>query len=134
MKEPNNEAELEQLIAMDAVQFGCFLMRNNAGAFKDETGRLVRYGLDNTSEKRNREIKSSDRIGFTRVTITPEMVGKTLAVFTAVEVKHPGWMSVNGTLNYREKAQQAFIKWIVAAGGFAGFADSIDTFRRIIGR
>lgn len=32
-------------------------------------------------------VGSSDLIGVTRVTVTPEMVGKTVAVFTAVEVK-----------------------------------------------
>lgn len=32
-------------------------------------------------------VGSSDLIGVTRITITPEMVGKTVAVFTAVEVK-----------------------------------------------
>jgi hypothetical protein len=32
-------------------------------------------------------VGSSDLIGVTRVTITPEMVGRTVAVFTAVEVK-----------------------------------------------
>ena len=32
-------------------------------------------------------VGSSDLIGVTRITVTPEMVGKTVAVFTAVEVK-----------------------------------------------
>lgn len=142
-KEPKNESEVEQLIKIDGVQFGCFLMRNNSGALKDLTGRPVRYGLGNDSKARNEKIKSSDEIGFTRVLITPEMVGKTIAVVTAIEIKAPGWkpkIKIDGEsfeVSYkdpRERAQYAFIKWIKANGGFAGFASSIEEFRKIIGR
>lgn len=127
-----NEGEVEQLIALDAVQYGCVLMRNNSGAFEDKEGRLVRFGLDNTSAKRNEKIKSSDRIGFTRVTITEEMVGQTVAIFTAIEIKKPGW--IRNLKDARENAQEAFTNWVKACGGFAGFAQSIHDFRRIIGR
>lgn len=129
----SNESELEQLIAVDGVQFNCRLFRNNQGAFKDETGRLIRYGLDNTSGKRNKEIKSSDRIGFTTVTITEEMVGQTVAIFTTIEVKHPDW-NPNKKLDEHEWAQKNWIDFILNAGGFGGFANSIASFRRIIGR
>ena len=53
------------------------LWRNNVGAAKLGR-RWVRFGLCKGS---------SDLIGFTEVRITPGMVGKTVAVFTACEVK-----------------------------------------------
>lgn len=57
------------------------LWRNNTGALKDARGQLVRYGLCPGS---------SDLIGFRTITITPDMVGQQVAVFTAVEVKDRG--------------------------------------------
>lgn len=127
MIEPKNEAELEQQIKIDGPNYGCFLMRNNSGAFADSTGRVVRYGLGAVSKKHDDRIKSSDEIGFTRVTITPDMVGKTIAVFTAVEVKHPTWKF--SPKDKREAAQLAFIDWVRANGGIAFFANSVDSFR-----
>src|SRR5665213_6538 len=86
-----NESEIQQLIQIEGVKYGCQTLRNNSGACADASGRQIRYGLGNVSKKHNDKIKSSDLIGFTRVTIVPEMVGKTLAVFTCVECKTPGW-------------------------------------------
>lgn len=126
------ESELQQQIQLEGVKHGCQTMRNNSGAFKTPEGRWVRFGLGNISKKHGDKIKSSDLIGFTRVTITPEMVGKTVAVFTAVEVKEPGWIC--NLADARTKAQDAFLNWVLKAGGLAGFARSIDDFKRIIGR
>lgn len=127
-----SENEIQQRIQIEAVKYGCQIMRNNSGSLQDATGRWIRFGLGNISKKHGDKIKSSDLIGFTRVTITSEMVGKTLAVITTVEVKEPGWK--RNLKDKRENAQEAFIVWIKAAGGFAGFANSIEEFKRIIGR
>jgi hypothetical protein len=59
---------------------------------------------------------SSDLIGFTAVTITPEMVGRTVAVMTAVEVK-----TARGTPTAE---QLNFIDAVRRAGGIAGVARS----------
>lgn len=126
-----DEATVQQQIQIQGVQYGSQLMRNNSGAFQTQEGRWIYFGLGNISKKHGDKIKSSDLIGFTRVTITSEMVGKTLAVLTAVEVKKPGWK--RSLKDKRENAQEAFISWIKAAGGFAGFASSIEEFRKIIG-
>lgn len=57
---------------------------------------------------------SSDLIGWTERTVTPEMVGKKVAIFTAVEVK---------TINGRATAEQLnFISRVRQAGGIAGIA------------
>jgi hypothetical protein len=90
------------------------LWRNNTGALKDQSGRLVRYGLCQGS---------SDLIGLRQVTITPEMVGQTLAVFTAIEVKDRGRATPD---------QQAFISAVSTLGGFAGVAHSVSDARAIL--
>lgn len=89
---------------------GLRLFRNNCGALHDHTGRLVRYGLANPG--------GSDLIGWRTVTITPDMVGQRVAIFTALEVKAPG-----GT--HRVTAEQRnFLNTVEAAGGVAGVARS----------
>lgn len=126
-----DESEVQQDILIQAPHHNCTLMRNNQGACIDETGRLVRYGLGNTSKKRTEVFASSDLIGITKVIITPEMVGETIGVFTAVEVKKEAWKSTK-KLDKRETAQSNFIKWVLSLGGYAGFANSVDNLNEII--
>ncbi len=72
--------------------------------------RAVKYGL---------AVGSSDLIGITPVKITQDMVGKTIGVFTGVEVK----LDKNG--KYKETAEQKkFGKFIEKNGGFYILADS----------
>ena len=125
------ESEVQQDIMIEAPNLSCTLMRNNQGACIDETGRLVRYGLGNVSKKRTDLIASSDLLGITKVVITPDMVGKTLGVFTAIEVKKEKWKH-DKKLDKREKAQKAFIDWVLSLGGIAGFANNVDKLRNII--
>jgi hypothetical protein len=61
---------------------------------------------------------SSDLIGWTTITITSEMVGRRIAVFTAIEVK-----SATGRASDKQKK---FIKRIHDCGGIAGVARSLD--------
>lgn len=122
-----SEAELQQRIQIEGPYHACFLLRNNSGAFKDETGRLVRYGLGNVSPKQT--LKSSDLIGITTVVVTQDMVGKSIGIFTAIEVKAEGW---RGSLtNERERGQNNFIEWVRVRGGIAGFANSLASFKKI---
>lgn len=116
------EAKSSQETKLRASEWGAFLLRNNSGAFKNESGRLVYYGLGNISQKRNKVIKSSDEIGYTAVTITPEMVGKTVPVFTALEIKTPDFgISAHYPEGSREAAQLKFINSIKHKNGIAGF-------------
>lgn len=102
-----NETNLMNAIML--AQHGCRLFRNNTGAIKDSEGRLVRFGLCKGS---------SDLIGFKPVTVTPDMVGKTVAVFVAVEVKTPNGKATPEQVN--------FVNRVKEHGGIAGIARSVD--------
>jgi len=126
-----DESEVQQEIQIQAMHHKCNLMRNNSGCLPDMTGRTVRFGLGNISKQHNDKIKSADLIGITQVTITKDMIGKTLGVFTAIEVKKEGW-NVDKKFDKREQAQHNFINWVRSNGGFAGFAASIETIEEIL--
>lgn len=115
-----SEAEVQQQIRLRAAQQGTPLLRNNSGATFDESGRMVRYGLGNDSAKLNKVFKSSDLIGIWPVVVTPDMVGRKLGVFMAVECKPRHW-----TLRESDKRAQAqlnFGRWVESHGGVFRFA------------
>ncbi len=124
-----SEQELQKLIMLDAPKHDCLLFRNNSGAFKDLTGRVVRFGLGNTSKKVNDVMKSSDLIGVKCVTITPDMVGQSVGILTAIEVKEPGW---DYKSTKRERAQLNFIQLMLSKGARAGFAQSMEDYVNIL--
>jgi hypothetical protein len=74
----------------------------------------------------NKELKSSDLIGWTPVTVTLEMVGYTIPVFTSIEVKEEGLCSTAKMNTAHVKAQQKWCDGIANAGGIAGIVDSSD--------
>lgn len=114
-----SEAAVQAALQVEAARRGGSLMRNNSGACMDADGRMIRYGLANTSTKINRVFKSSDLIGITPV--------NGVGVFTAVEVKSPGW---TGPRNDRERAQSAFLSFVRGLGGIGVFAQSVkDVFK-----
>ena len=94
------------------------LFRNNVGVLRDEQGNYVRYGLCPGS---------SDLIGWKSVTITPDMVGQTLAVFVALECKKKVLDRWRPKITEREKSQWAFIDRVRAMGGLADMVDSLDS-------
>ena len=61
---------------------------------------------------------SADLIGWTIRTVTPDMVGQQVAVFTSIEVKTP-------TGRIRPEQQQ-WLDAVQAAGGIAGVARSVE--------
>lgn len=76
--------------------------------------RPVEFGLTNGA---------SDLVGLHQVTITPEMIGRTIAVFSAAEVKRPGVTVPDH--------QQHFIDFVRGFGGIAGVVRSPDDARRL---
>ena len=111
-----SESHNQQEIRLAATSAGSTLFRNNQGAFKGADGRFVRYGVCNPG--------GSDLIGWTKITITPDMIGRQVAVFTAVEVK-----SERGRPTLE---QTNFILNVNAAGGFAGVARSASDLMAIV--
>lgn len=73
------EGNVLRRIQIALSDLGARLFRNNCGAFKDSRGVWVKFGVANPG--------GSDLIGWTPVVIRPEMVGRTVAIFCAVEVK-----------------------------------------------
>lgn len=126
-----NEAAMQSIIRRDFAFIGP-IWRNNSGACEDKTGRLIRYGLGNDSAQLNAVVKSSDLIGIVPVTITPDMIGKTIGVFTALEVKAPDWTLRPS--DSRGLAQSKFHDIVKKAGGYAGFVASPDDMLKVIGR
>jgi hypothetical protein len=84
------------------------LFRNNTGVLRDQHGRPVSFGLCKGS---------ADLIGWTTRTITADMVGQQVAVFTSIEVK-----TASGRLT---PEQRQWLAAVETAGGIAGVARSV---------
>lgn len=104
------ETPLQREILLSLSAAGARVFRNNVGVarFKEDgQTRYVRYGLCNGS---------SDIIGLVPVKITSDMVGKTVAVFAAIEVKDGASVQEN---------QSKFVAMVKERGGIAGVARSV---------
>jgi hypothetical protein len=127
-----HEDTVQTLTRLEAARAGLQIWRNNVGACRDDTGRMIRYGLANESAAMNKHIKSSDLIGITPTYIMPHMLGMTLGVFTAFELKASGWKFSQA--DERAVAQAKFHAIVREAGGFAGFVSEPQQIYGIIGR
>lgn len=114
-----SEAVTQQQVRMEHCQIGGRLWRNNCGAYTDERGVPVRYGLANESKKLNSHIKSSDLIGITPHIVAVEDVGQQLGIFTAIEVKKGNWRYTGSA---REQAQLKFLLLVMSMGGIGKFS------------
>ena len=120
------EAFAQSEVRIDAARHGVLMFRNNVGALKDESGRVVRFGLANDSKELNARLKSSDLIGVRKRTIGPEDVGSVIGQMVVRECKPPGWLF--GQDLAREEPQQAFLTLISSYGGDAKFATGKGSF------
>lgn len=119
-----SEAAMQVEVRLEAAQKGVDLYRNNVGALLDQRGVPVRYGLANETKAENQAVKSADLIGWRRVVITPEMVGRPIAQFVSREVKHHGW---RWSGDAHELAQSRWLLLVAIAGGDAAFASGRGT-------
>jgi hypothetical protein len=109
-----SEQQIQQEIRLAVSKGDTRVFRNNTGTLRDQHGRPVSFGLARGS---------ADLIGWRTVTITPDMVGQRIAVFTSIEVK---------TATGRVKPeQQQWLDAVQAAGGIAGVARSVEDALRI---
>jgi hypothetical protein len=102
------EQQIQQQIRLTCSRGPVRLMRNNTGTLRDQHGRPVSFGLCKGS---------ADLIGWRTVTVTPEMVGQQVAVFTSIEVK-----AASGRLR---PEQRQWLDAVQAAGGVGGVARSV---------
>lgn len=103
--------------------------RNNRGAFTDERGVLVRYGLGHESPDKDDDPRSVDVIGITPTLITQQMVGYYLGVFTAMEIKPEGW-----NLRPNDKRAIGQDKWMQTVRDNCGYAGFVTDPERDIKR
>lgn len=115
-----SEAAVQSQVRMQASSEGWRLWRNNIGAYHDDHGNFVRYGLCNDSEKMNKVIKMGDLVGIKPTLIQMHHVGSVIGQFTMRECKPAAWQ-YTGT--DREKAQLAAIQMVTALGGDAKFTN-----------
>jgi len=108
MEQMTSEQTIQQHIRLACSIGTCRLFRNNTGTLRDINGRPVSFGLCKGS---------ADLIGWTTRTITPEMVGQQVAIFTSIEVK-----AATGRIR---PEQQQWLNAVQAAGGIAGVARSV---------
>jgi hypothetical protein len=112
----SSEQSIQQHIRLTCSTGSTRLFRNNTGTLRDQHGRPVSFGLCKGS---------ADLIGWTTRTITPEMVGQQVAVFTSIEVK-----AASGRLR---PEQRQWLDAVQAAGGIGGVARSVDDARALLG-
>lgn len=107
------ESSLYTPIILKATQLGSRLFRNNVGALKNERGQWVRYGVANPG--------GSDMIGIAPCVVTESMVGLTVGILLAVEVKPDRGSKASAP-------QRAFLEFVKKMGGIAFKAHSTEEF------
>lgn len=123
-----SESDIQAEILLDLGRGDSRLFRNHVA--KGWTGELVKIEGPFTILRNARHgtfglcVGSSDTIGIKRTLITPQMVGRLLGVFTAIEVKDAG--------GRRRDEQIKFVRMVQNFGGYAGFAISVDEARAIV--
>lgn len=112
------ESNVQKLIQLALSDAGCTSFRNNCGVLKNDAGIPIKFGVGNPG--------GSDLIGITPVVITADMVGRTVGVFTAIEVK---------TAKGRVRPEQNnFISVVKGSGGIAGVCRSVEDALELIGK
>ncbi len=83
----------------------------------------IRYGLGPGS---------SDLVGPVSVLITPDMVGRRVAVFAGIETKRPADRSAGKRRGRTSEAQGQFIEVLQSLGGIGGVATSVEEAIEIV--
>ena len=114
MRESELQNQIRAAIGFDYAKT-CRLFRNNVGSAKTFDNRYIEFGLC---------VGSSDLIGFQSVTITADMVGQQVAIFTAIEVKTP-----TGKVSAEQKR---FTDMVNNFGGIGAIVRSVDDAREAL--
>lgn len=128
-----SEAILMKHVQMMASKLGLRLFRNNTGmgwagkATKISKPMTISLQPGDVVIRKARPLRaglcegSSDLIGFKPTLITPQMVGQTIAVFTAIETKT--------TKGKATTLQQNFIQMVQNFGGIGFICRSVESFK-----
>ena len=100
----NPETNIMNKIMIKMSQKGYLIWRNQVGLFKTLDGRTVNIGIKG----------SSDLMAVKPTVITPEMVGQTLAVFVAVEVKTATGRQSEPQKKWQKAVEKLGVKYILA--------------------
>ena len=100
----NPETKIQNKIMMDMSKKGYLVWRNQVGLFKTMDGRTVNIGIKG----------SSDLMAVKPTVITPDMVGQTLAVFVAVEVKTATGRQSEPQKKWQKAVEKLGVKYIIA--------------------
>ena len=109
------ESALVRTLLLAGSALGAVLFRNNVGRLRTKDGAYVQYGLC---------VGSSDLIGYVPVVITPDMVGRRVALFCAVECK-----TETGRIS---EDQRRFLAALERAGAVSGVARSAGDLETIL--
>ena len=102
------EKNIQNEIRLHLSKRGILNLRYQVGNFYAMDGTMVKIG----------EVGVSDLIACVPVVVTPEMVGKRIGVFAAIETKKIN----DNTAKKRKESQGKFLERIRALGGFATIA------------
>lgn len=101
----NPETNIMNRIMLKMSQKGFLCWRNNTGLFKSLDGKqTVRVG----------QVGSSDIMAIKPTVITPDMVGQTVAVFVAVEVKTATGRQSEAQKKWQTAVEKLGVKYILA--------------------
>lgn len=115
------ESVIQSSIQQVAPHYKSRLFRNTVATFTildKGKKRVIKTGLGKGS---------SDLIGYTKKIITKDMIGKEIAIFTAIETKKSDWKH-GKKLNAHEQNQKQFINSIRLDGGISTFANCVEDF------
>jgi len=117
----NSETAIQNKIRLAVAKYAT-TFRNSVG--QGWTGKTVDQGQGYITLASPRPliaglcVGSADVIGWRPTVITPDMVGQTIAVFVALEIKTP--------IGKASDEQIRFVRAVQHAGGIAGFPTSAD--------
>jgi len=123
-----SEQQEQRLVQREATLRGHRLFRNNTG--KAWVGKVVKRTKELITLQHYRRfhgglcVGSPDLVGWTVVTITPDMVGRRIGVFTGVEMK--------GKRGKARPEQEKFIEIASSFGCFCGVCRSIEDYAELI--
>lgn len=139
MSAKRTESDIVKLIMLQATRMGARLLRNQVGmAYMANRARTLQRGETYTARGGETILfdcrkavtglgkGSPDLVGWSPMVVTPEHVGRSLAVFAGVEVKRPGQKP--------RPDQQQWLDMLASQGALAGCATSPEDLNHILFR